>query len=375
MYSHAKRIQKATIYSFHSTTNMGLFDRFKTNKTTALPKGAHLLTVKNVRALSAQAVQLTFEVPTALSEKFKFTPGQYLTLAVEVNGEQLRRSYSICSSSSNGLSIGVKAIANGKVSNYLQNLQAGTELIVFEPEGNFTWIPAYKKAVAIAAGSGITPIMSILQTAGAQTDFQLFYGNKSPEETLFLSEILALTNTQTHLFYSQKEVSGAQFGRINDAALKEQIKANLSILQADVFFLCGPQQMVESTEKTLAFFGVSPQKIHKELFFVSEEKPTRTAEATFSGKSHVKVMIDGEIATFDMQGQDKTILELSEKVGLDAPFSCRGGVCSSCRAKVLKGSAAMRMNHTLTDGEIADGYILTCQAYATSAELIVSFDA
>lgn len=354
---------------------MGLFDRFKSNNNVALPKGAHLLSIQNVQILTPQAVQLTFDVPAALSDKFKFTPGQYLTLAVEVNGEKLRRSYSICSSSSDGLSIGVKAIANGKVSNYLQNLEAGTELIVFEPEGNFIWKPAYKKAVAIAAGSGITPIMSMLQSAGAQTDFQLFYANKSPEEALFLSEILALTNTQTHLYYTQKEVASAQFGRIDDAALKEQIKANLSILQADAFFLCGPQQMVESAEKTLAFFGVSPQKIHKELFFVSEETPAPTTEATFSGKSHVKVMIDGDVATFDMQGQDKTILELSEKAGLDAPFSCRGGVCSSCRAKVLKGSAAMRMNHTLTDSEIADGYILTCQAYATSAELIVSFDA
>jgi ring-1,2-phenylacetyl-CoA epoxidase subunit PaaE len=354
---------------------MGLFDRFKSNNNAALPKGAHLLTIKSVQQLSTQAVQLTFEVPTSLSDKFKFTPGQYLTLAVEVNGEQLRRSYSICSSTSNELSIGVKAIANGKVSNYLQKMSAGTELIVFEPEGNFLWKPAYKKAVAIAAGSGITPIMSMLQTAGAQTDFQLFYGNKSPEDALFLSEILALTNTQTQLFYSQKEVAAAQYGRIDDAALKEQIKTNLSILQADAFFLCGPQEMVESAEKTLAFFGVSPQKIHKELFFVSEEKHTPTNEANFSGKSHVKVMIDGDIASFDMHGQDKTILELSEKAGLDAPFSCRGGVCSSCRAKVLKGSAAMRMNHTLTDSEIADGYILTCQAYATSAELIVSFDA
>lgn len=353
---------------------MGLFDRFKSNKTAASPKGAHLLTIKNVQALTAQAVQIDFTVPEALSNNFKFKAGQYLTLALEINGEQLRRSYSICSSSSAGLSIGVKAIANGKASHFLQNIKAGEEVIVFEPEGNFTWQPAYKKVVAIAAGSGITPIMSMLQTAGTQTDFQLFYGNKSPEDALFLPVIQALTHTQTHLFYSQKEVAGAHHGRIDDAALKAQIKADLSLLQADAFFLCGPQQMVESAEKTLAFFGVSPQKIHKELFFVSEEKPALPTDAAFSGKSKVKVMIDGEIATFDMQGQDKSILELSEKAGLDAPFSCRGGVCSSCRAKVLKGSATMRMNHSLTDSEIADGYILTCQAFATSEELIVSFD-
>jgi ring-1,2-phenylacetyl-CoA epoxidase subunit PaaE len=293
---------------------------------------------------------------------------------VEINGEQLRRSYSICSGTAEALSIGVKAIENGKVSNFLNNISAGTELIVFEPEGNFLWKPSYKNVVAIAAGSGITPIMSMLQTAGAQSSFQLLYGNKRPEDTLFLSEILAFSNTQTHLYYSQQEVEGAQHGRIDEAALKDQIKHHLSLLQADAFFLCGPQQLVETAEKTLAFFGVSAQKIHKELFFVSEQSaPARTEEA-FSGKSKVKVMIDGEIAEFDMQGQDKSILELSEKAGLDAPFSCRGGVCSSCRAKVLKGSATMRMNHSLTDAEVAEGYILTCQAHATSAELIVSFD-
>lgn len=353
---------------------MGFFDRFKSNKSAALPKGAHLLTIQNVQRLTQQAVQLTFEVPAELSDKFKFTPGQYLTLAVEVNGEQLRRSYSICSGTAEALSIGVKAIENGKVSNFLNNISAGAELIVFEPEGNFIWKPSYNNVVAIAAGSGITPIMSMLKTAGAQTAFQLLYGNKSPEEALFHSEILALTNTETHLYYSQKEVDGAQHGRIDEAALKEKIKHNLSLLQADAFFLCGPQQLVETAEKTLAFFGVNAQKIHKELFFVSEASAPASTEAAFSGKSQVKVMIDGEIAEFEMQGQDKSILELSEKAGLDAPFSCRGGVCSSCRAKVLKGSATMRMNHSLTDAEVAEGYILTCQAHATSAELIVSFD-
>ncbi len=353
---------------------MGLFDRFKSNKNSAVPKGAHLLTVKSVKTLSNSAVQIDFSIPESLSDNFKFQAGQYLTLAVEIDGKQQRRSYSICSSASNGLSIGVKAIANGQVSNYLQQLKEGSVLTVFEPEGNFIWKPSYQKAVAIAAGSGITPIMSMLHTAGSQTAFQLFYGNKSPEDALFLTEIDLLSNTETHLFFSQKEVSGAQFGRIDEAALKAKIKSDLSLLQADAFFLCGPQEMVENVEKTLAFFGVSPQKIHKELFFVSEKQKDTPSEPNFNGKSKVKVMIDGEIATFEMQGQDKSILELSEKAGLDAPFSCRGGVCSSCRAKILKGSASMRMNHSLTDSEIAEGYILTCQAFATSDELIVSFD-
>lgn len=352
---------------------MGFFDRFKSNKTSALPKGAHLLTVQKVTPLTAQAVQLTFSVPTELASKFQFTAGQYLSVEVTINGKSERRSYSICSGSHEPLSIGVKAIENGKVSNYLKAIAEGAELLVFEPEGNFVCKPDYKKVVAIAAGSGITPIISMLKSY-PNIHFELFYGNKRPEESLFLSEIGAFSNTQTHLFYSQQEVVGASYGRIDEAALTAQIKQNLALLQADAFFLCGPQQLIETAEKTLRFFGVNEQKIHKELFFATEPVQSKISAAPFAGSSHVKVMIDGEIAEFDMKGQDKSILELSEKAGLDAPFSCRGGVCSSCRAKVLKGSASMRMNHTLTDKEVEDGYILTCQAFATSPELIISFD-
>lgn len=351
---------------------MSFFDRFKSNKTSALPKGAHLLTVQKVTKLSTQAVQITFDVPAELTEKFNYTPGQYLTLAVTIDGAEFRRSYSICSGVGQALSIGVKAIEKGKVSTYLQQIEAGASLVVFEPEGHFTLQAAHKTVVAIAAGSGITPIMSMLRSA-SDVKFELLYGNKTPEDALFLSEITELSNTKTHLFYSQKEVAAAEKGRINEVALKEKIKQNLALLQADAFFLCGPQQLVETAEKTLAFFGVNPQKIHKELFFVAETN-VQTTESVFNGTSHVKVMIEGEIAEFDMKGQDKSILELAEKAGLDAPFSCRGGVCSSCRAKVLKGSATMRMNHSLTDSEVEAGYILTCQAHATSPELIISFD-
>lgn len=352
---------------------MGFFDRFKSNKTDTLPKGAHLLDVKSVKSLSDASVQIEFDVPTNLEQQFRFLAGQYLTLELDIKGEKLRRSYSICSGINESLCIGVKAIPNGKVSNFLQQTKAGDQLKVFEPEGNFVWKPEHKKNVAIAAGSGITPIMSMLKTAGTNADFHLFYGNKSEQSSLFIEEIRALQNTTTQFYFSQEVKESAIHGRIDDEALRAQIKQNLNLLQADAFFLCGPQEMVESAEKTLAFFGVSPQKIHKELFFVSEaEAPIEGAN--YSGKSRVKVMIDGEIAEFEMKGQDKSILELSEKAGLDAPFSCRGGVCSSCRAKVLKGSASMRMNHSLTDAEVAEGYILTCQAHATSEELIVSFD-
>ena len=352
---------------------MGLFDRFKSNKNPQLPKGAHELIIKDVTPLTAEAVQISFDIPEELKKSFQYQAGQYLTLQVEVNGKQERRSYSICSGLQEDLAIGVKKLEGGKVSTLLQQIQKDQKMIVFEPEGTFILKPEHKKVVALAAGSGITPIMSMLKTADAGVQFQLIYGNKRPELTLFLNEIEALTNTKLLSYYSQAVIEGAHHGRIDEQNFKELIKADLSLLQADAYFLCGPQGMVEMAETTLEFFGVAKNKIHKELFFATEPAQAISAPA-FSGKSHVKMMLDGDIVEFDANGSDKSLLELAEKAGLDAPFSCRGGVCSSCRAKVLQGSAQMRINHALTDAEVASGYILTCQAHATSENLIVSFD-
>ena len=352
---------------------MGLFDRFKSNKNPQLPKGAHELIIKDVTPLTTEAVQISFDIPAELESAYQFKAGQYLTLQVEVNGKQERRSYSICSGPHEDLAIGVKKLEGGKVSTLLQQIRRDQKMIVFEPEGAFLLKPEHKKVVALAAGSGITPIMSMLKTADAGVQFQLIYGNKRPELTLFLNEIEALTNTKLLSFYSQAVIEGAHHGRIDEQNFKELIKADLSLLQADAYFLCGPQQMVEMAETTLDFFGVAKNKIHKELFFATE--PTQAISTpAFTGKSHVKMMLEGDIVEFDANSSDKSLLELAEKAGLDAPFSCRGGVCSSCRAKVLQGSAQMRSNHALTDAEVANGYILTCQAHATSETLIVSFD-
>ena len=352
---------------------MGLFDRFKSNKNSQLPKGAHELNIKNVTPLTAEAVQITFDLPAELCKSFQFQAGQYLTLQVEVNGKQERRSYSICSGPQEDLAIGVKRLEGGKVSTLLQHTQKDQKMIVFEPEGGFILKPEHKKVVAMAAGSGITPIMSMLKTADPTVQFQLIYGNKRPELSMFLNEIQAQNNTTLHSFYSQAAVSGAQEGRIDEANFKALIKTDLNLLQADAYFLCGPQGMVEMAETTLEFFGVAKNKIHKELFF-STEPAAAISVPSFSGKSHVKMMLEGDIVEFEANGSDKSLLELAEKAGLDVPFSCRGGVCSSCRAKVLQGSAQMRINHALTDAEVANGYILTCQAHATSENLIISFD-
>ncbi|MEN9700064.1 MAG: hypothetical protein RLZZ301_1262 [Bacteroidota bacterium] len=352
---------------------MGFFSFLKSDAP-KLPKGAHLLRISSVSKLSADAVKIAFDVPNELQKSFAYEPGQYLSLEIEWKGEKLRRSYSICSGPNETLAIGVKKIENGKVSSYLQSVKTGDELIVFEPTGQFTVNPQQQQLVAIVAGSGITPIMSMLLHRQSSAHWTLLYGNKSSKSTMFLDTLQQLDGLSLHHYWSQEQSELAHFGRITEEHLNEAIKGNLKLLQADAFFLCGPQALVEMAEKTLKFYGVSAAKINKELFHAA---PTEAAEETpkFSGVSQVSVLLDGESAKFEMKGSDKSIMELAEKAGLDVPFSCRGGVCCSCRAKVMKGSAAMRMNYALTDAEVADGYILSCQAYATSDELIVSFDA
>ena len=220
---------------------MGLFDRFKSSKTVQLPKGAHQLLVKNITPLTTEAVQISFEVPLDLQKAFAFQPGQYLTVQLEINGKQERRSYSICSGPQEDLAIGVKKLDGGKVSTQLQQIEKGQQIVVFEPEGSFILKPDHKKVVAIAAGSGITPIMSMLKSAAPAVQFHLIYGNKHPDLTLFLNQINALTNTTFLPFYSQAMIEGAHQGRIDEQQLKELIKTDLSLLQADAYFLCGPQ--------------------------------------------------------------------------------------------------------------------------------------
>jgi ring-1,2-phenylacetyl-CoA epoxidase subunit PaaE len=230
--------------------------------------------------------------------------------------------------------------------------------------------------VAFAAGSGITPILSLAKAIQSnQGQMKLFYGNRSVKNTLFKADFENLSAVKTHYFYSQEQVEGSTNGRITKESITNCIKADLSLLKADSFFVCGPEEMILALVSTLEFFGIAKNKIHYELFTTPIlMKKEETVESNFKGTSAVKVILDSEVAEFSLDNEGKTILEALEKAGLDAPFSCRGGVCCSCKAKVLKGSASMKMNYSLTDEEVKDGYILTCQAHPTSEELIVSFD-
>jgi len=355
---------------------MGLFSIFKKDK--KQHRGFHGLVVKSIDRLNKNSVKIVFDVPAELSKNFAFTPGQYITLLIEKDGKEERRSYSLCNGPSEDLAVAVKEVPNGTISVYLnRELKQGDELQVSEPAGNFILKATEKNVVAIAAGSGITPIMSIakqLQSVGG--NMRLFYGNRTEEDILFNAELNALSSVKSQFALSGETKDGFLSGRIDKELITSLIKNNLDMLRADAFFICGPEQMIMDVKETLSFFGVSDDKIRFELFTtpVLMVQETVQVQADFSGDSHVKVILDGEVSKFTLNTKGKSLLEAIENSGMDAPYSCKGGVCCSCKAKVIKGSAKMDLNYALTDQEVAKGYILTCQSHPTSEELTISFD-
>ena len=356
----------------------GIFKKKEANEENS-KKGFHQLTVESIEKLTSDTVKIIFAVPDNLKKEFYFTPGQYVNLAIELNGQDERRSYSICSGPDEKLAIAVKAVKNGKISAWLTSkLVPGQAIFVAKPQGNFLLGDSDKNVIAIAAGSGITPIISIAKSLEKRSGkMALFYGNRTLESIIFKQELDTLKHTSKHYFLSGETVEGYDFGRLDKDTFTNQIKANLDILKADAYFICGPEQMILDVSSTLEFFGVAKSKIHFELFttpvLMKQEETVVVSE--FNGESKVTAILDAEEVVFSLSPTGKSLLDAAEKAGLDAPFSCRGGVCCSCKAKVIKGSATMTMNYSLTEKEIQEGYILTCQAHPASEELTISFDA
>ncbi len=355
-----------------------LFSKSDSKATSKAPKGYFELSISKLTKLSADTVEVQFQIPAELKLQFTYLPGQYLNFAINVNGKEERRSYSICSDENEPLAVAVKTIDNGVVSNWFYNsAEEGQSIFVASPQGHFT--PKNEKViVAVAAGSGITPIMSIAKNfeKSADKSLHLFFGNRRAETTIYKSVIDQLKNTSATYFLSKEEKEGYLKGRITKESFVEQVKANLDLLKADGFYLCGPEDMIFGIKEALEMFGVDDSKIHFELFTTpthhQEESITKTSD--FTGKSKVKVIIDDEAYEFELDADGKSILEKADSEGADAPYSCRGGVCSTCKAKVTKGKAVMDLNYALTDDEVAQGYILTCQAHPASEELIVNYD-
>ena len=342
----------------------------------------HALNVKSIKKLTPSSVAVTFEIPKDLAQGFAFTAGQYITIKKEIKGKELRRAYSISSApTAANITIGIKKVDRGGFSDYASTkLQVGDVLEVMPPEGRFTFKSSdIKHIAAFAAGSGITPILSIAKTvldSNPKNTFVLVYGNKSYKETMFYTDLVKLQLDYTNRFFayftnSQTKEDKALFGRIDTSTVNYALKNKHKDVNFDGYYLCGPEQMIHLVTDTLIENDVPKDKIHFELFTASEIKEEMPIVA--EGQTKVKVIVDDE--EFDIT-MDKKMLVLDAvlKENIDAPYSCQGGVCSSCIAKVKEGKAEMVKNQILTDGEIADGYILTCQAHPTTPTLTVDYD-
>jgi ring-1,2-phenylacetyl-CoA epoxidase subunit PaaE len=343
----------------------------------------HTLKIQSIVRQTEKAVSITFDVPTALEATFSFKAGQYITLKTVINETEIRRDYSLSSSPRSGdLTVTIKEIDNGIFSTYANNhLNSGDSLEVGEPNGRFIFEPQSENAnsiIAFAAGSGITPIMSIARTV-LETDDKsvvLIYGNKSPEKTIFYKEILELQSTYLNRFkvqfvYSESNDDGALFGRIDTGNINYVLKNTIQLEPSQLFYLCGPEGMVKTTTAILSEKGIQDEQILFELFTASNVVPAN--KSVNKGESEITMLVDDEETTLIMP-QNQTILEAALANDIDAPYSCQGGVCSSCICRVTEGSAKMRQNNILTDNEVAEGLVLSCQAEPTSLLIKVDFD-
>lgn len=343
------------------------------------------LHIKEVKHETPNAISVAFTIPAELQSAYQFTAGQYVNLKLTLDGEEIRRAYSICSSPNSGeLRIAIKSVKSGLFSKFANDhLKTGDIVEVSQPEGRFTFEPSFanqKNYAGFAAGSGITPVMSILKSvleSEPKSTFVLVYGNKTPEETIFHDELHDLQLKYVgrffvHFVYSQAKIDNELFGRIDKSTVNFILNNKHKEKEFDKFYLCGPEDMINTVSTVLKEHHIAEKNIKFELFSTSTASEN-TAVASHEGHTKITVLVDDEETTFEMS-QKQTVLEAALKQGIDAPYSCQGGICSSCLARITNGSAEMKKNSILTDSEVAEGLILTCQAHPTSAEIYVDFD-
>lgn len=357
----------------------------------------HSLTVKRVTPEAGDSVAITFAIPPEKKAAFSFEPGQFLTLRTQLNGQDVRRNYSISSPRSrlnqhNELEIGIRPVEEGLFSNWaVKNLKAGDAIEVMPPDGRFT----VKKQRAIhrvgfASGSGITPILSIAATTleeQPESKFTLIYGNRRMSTVMFNESLQDLKDrfagrfTMIHTLSRQAQEVDLQEGRIDAHKVQQVIKALLPVASMDEVFICGPEAMIDATEKALVEAGVPESRIYSERFTTSREQAVKVQADTDSAPVRVAakkdisltVIVDGHEHELRIS-KDEKLLDAAMNAGLDVPFSCKAGVCCTCRGKVLAGTTTMHKNYTLEQDEVEKGYVLTCQATATSPKVVLTFD-
>ena len=341
-------------------------------------KNSHHLVVSNIKQETVDSVVVSFKVEGETKSVYNFKAGQYLTLCSQIKGEEIKRSYSICSDPQSGkLQVGVKAIKNGVYSNYINDaLRGGDTIEVSVPEGRFVLDKSPANYLAFAAGSGITPIISIASDElrkNSSSIFVLGYGNKTLGSTMFKDSISALKNEfQGRFFvyniYSQENNPDSFFGRIDSGFINKVLKQHSSI-DFEKVLLCGPEKMIQSATELLKGKSFNENQILFELFY-SEASEKNTVP---SKNSKATIIYDDETLSLEVP-ENMTILDAALQKNIDVPYSCQGGVCSSCIAKVSSGSASMLQNNILTDSEIEEGLVLTCQAVPKTQEITVDFD-
>lgn len=352
----------------------------------------HSLKVKDIRRETADCVSVSFVLPAELQPEYAFLQGQHLTLKTVLDGQEVRRSYSICQSPRHGeLRVAVKKVDDGRFSSFVNDqLQPGDVLDVMTPMGSFHTLldpDQSKHYVAFAAGSGITPIISILKAVletEPQSRFTLFYGNKNTEAIIFREELDGLKNSHLqrltiHHFLSREDPGADLFhGRLTGDKIRQVFDKILSVSDADEFFICGPEIMMLEIREVLLDLGVASSRIHFELFTSPTERqkgavPTWTPppQPVFA---NIQITIDNKTFDFDLTSSGSTILDEAIHAGADLPFACKGGVCCTCKAKVLQGEVEMEVNYGLEQEEVAAGYVLTCQSHPKSPKVVLTFD-
>src|SRR5438552_516670 len=348
------------------------------------------VSIKEVRRETDDCVSVLLEMPDNLKEKFAYLPGQHITLRTTINNEDVRRSYSLCSSPlHNEWRIAVKKVDGGIFSEFANHiLQAGDTIELMPPMGHFI-LPQENDAkhyICFAAGSGITPVLSIIKTGlinQPQSRFTLIYGNRTRQSIIFKEEIEALKNKYMsrfqliHILSREHTEAPLNEGRITIEKCEQIFKSVVS-LDADEFFICGPEAMIFSIKEWLQSKGIDGKKIHFELFNATVSNQTRgqtqDIEVTSRSTSNITINLDGRSFSFDLPFNSTSILDAALQQGADLPYACKGGVCTTCKAKLLKGKVEMDVNYGLEPEEVAEGFILTCQSHPRTEKVIVDFD-
>ena len=360
----------------------------------------HPLRVRAIEPDTPEAVIVSFDVPAELRERFAFTQGQYLTLRADIDGNDLRRSYSICAGVDDAhLRVGVRRVNGGVFSNWLNtHVKPGDTIQVMPPQGRF-FVPLAPEArrhhLGIAGGSGITPILSIMKTVLAReplSRFTLIYGNRRQQSTMFKEEIEDLKNRWLtrlvlhHVFSDEPTDSPINHGLMNREKIGEFLRTLVRPGTIDHAYICGPFMMNDEAEAALIAAGVPEDRIHIERFGVPPSAAAAGAAGEAAGavvhearpedadRCRVTLIRDGLTREFDFRKDDPSVLDAASAAGLEVPFSCTSGVCGTCRAKVIDGQVRMTRNFALEKHEVEAGFVLTCQAHPLTDRLVLSFD-